>query len=534
MESFTNELKAAGYNLKKVNYNPFESERIIQSIAVPELQHGIVENIKAENKKISQYWKKEFKFIKSKSLPTDYERTAARQIVSKKIDLKIPAATLKTFTTLCEQEHCSLYNFLIAGFSLFVSRVSNCDDVVIGLFNQQYLIPFRLQLAYTENFSMLIRDVRKKMTSNLDHKDFLNFSEMPLVSILFNYEQQSTANDFQFKDFEHEILINVVHSDDFLILECQYNSELFELYTITSWLQYYVELLSGLIELRTETLERLSFENLFIPKLKERSEFQSSESEYIPPFQKRVKNLELTKFFKSMLVLSNSENQTPICFFHSLNGDVHEYFHLANLTKVQRTVLAFQSLGKDETTDPLTTIEEMANFYIRELKALKPNGPYILAGASMGGIIAFEAACQLIEQGEKVEKLIVFNAFGPHSKLQNFANEKAIQLSSRIFLFFQIKYYRILRMKLPLKLILNIIKKENHSAIKKYEPKSFYGDLHLIRNKSDEFESDPVMGWKGVIKGKIKIYRITKGDSEFLENPLFSETLSKIINDNDV
>src|SRR5262249_24962252 len=44
----------------------------------------------------------------------------------------------------------------------------------------------------------------------------------------------------------------------------------------------------------------------------------------------------------------------------------------------------------------------MAATYRQALRAVQPEGPYLLAGSSMGGVIAYEMAQQLGEEGEEV------------------------------------------------------------------------------------------------------------------------------------
>ena len=39
-----------------------------------------------------------------------------------------------------------------------------------------------------------------------------------------------------------------------------------------------------------------------------------------------------------------------------------------------------------------------------EMKRIQPHGPYVLGGWSMGGVVAFEMACSLEENGEREEK----------------------------------------------------------------------------------------------------------------------------------
>ena len=52
----------------------------------------------------------------------------------------------------------------------------------------------------------------------------------------------------------------------------------------------------------------------------------------------------------------------------------------------------------------------MAEKFIAEIKRRQPNGPYLLAGWSAGGVIAFEAVNQLTKNNDQVEQLILIDS----------------------------------------------------------------------------------------------------------------------------
>ena len=68
-----------------------------------------------------------------------------------------------------------------------------------------------------------------------------------------------------------------------------------------------------------------------------------------------------------------------------------------------------QAIGLDGVREPLDRVEDMAAEYIQEIRDIQPKGPYCLAGFSIGGTIAFEMARQLVETGEQVAILGVFD-----------------------------------------------------------------------------------------------------------------------------
>jgi len=61
-----------------------------------------------------------------------------------------------------------------------------------------------------------------------------------------------------------------------------------------------------------------------------------------------------------------------------------------------------ESEGLDGAAMRHQTVEEMASYYISEIRRIQPHGPYFLGGYCLGGIIAFEMAQQLLRRGEQV------------------------------------------------------------------------------------------------------------------------------------
>ncbi|KAL9071452.1 MAG: hypothetical protein Q9161_004169 [Pseudevernia consocians] len=66
----------------------------------------------------------------------------------------------------------------------------------------------------------------------------------------------------------------------------------------------------------------------------------------------------------------------------------------------------FHNSPKDYTV----SFEEVASIFIKEIRAIQPQGPYMLGGWSLGGILAYEASRQLIAQGETITNLIMIDS----------------------------------------------------------------------------------------------------------------------------
>jgi acyl-CoA synthetase (AMP-forming)/AMP-acid ligase II/thioesterase domain-containing protein/acyl carrier protein len=62
-----------------------------------------------------------------------------------------------------------------------------------------------------------------------------------------------------------------------------------------------------------------------------------------------------------------------------------------------------------------TRVEDMASFYMAEVRKKQPHGPYLLAGMCAGGVIAYEMASQLTRAGESVGLLALLDAVTPQA-----------------------------------------------------------------------------------------------------------------------
>jgi thioesterase domain-containing protein len=96
------------------------------------------------------------------------------------------------------------------------------------------------------------------------------------------------------------------------------------------------------------------------------------------------------------------------------NGGNVMYFHdLARHMGNHQPFYGLQAVGLDGKTKPHDRVEEMADFFVREIKKVQRTGPYLLAGHSFGSWIAFEMGQQLQKQGHEVAQLYVLDTPAP-------------------------------------------------------------------------------------------------------------------------
>jgi amino acid adenylation domain-containing protein len=111
--------------------------------------------------------------------------------------------------------------------------------------------------------------------------------------------------------------------------------------------------------------------------------------------------------------LHKGDAQTPPIFLiHPVGGSIYHYRHLAQSLGAadgasSPSIYAIQSPGLDGETEPLTSVEGMAGYYLQLIRQVQPQSPYWLGGWSLGGVVAFEMAQQLRAQGEAAHLLMV-------------------------------------------------------------------------------------------------------------------------------
>ncbi len=106
-------------------------------------------------------------------------------------------------------------------------------------------------------------------------------------------------------------------------------------------------------------------------------------------------------------------NEAPIYIAAGAFGNVLNLRHLAQLLGHDRPVYGIQAKGLLGGEPPHETYESMAEDYLKEVRAVQPKGPYLLAGFCSGGTIAYEMAQQLLNDGEMVSHVIMLDTISP-------------------------------------------------------------------------------------------------------------------------
>jgi amino acid adenylation domain-containing protein len=114
--------------------------------------------------------------------------------------------------------------------------------------------------------------------------------------------------------------------------------------------------------------------------------------------------------WRSLVPIRPAGIKKPLFLVHGLGLNVLLYTTVVNFLDPEQPVYGLQAKGLNGVDEPLYTIEGIAAYYISEIQTIDKEGPYALAGFSLGGRIAYEMARQLDEMGKKVSFLGVLDA----------------------------------------------------------------------------------------------------------------------------
>ena len=113
--------------------------------------------------------------------------------------------------------------------------------------------------------------------------------------------------------------------------------------------------------------------------------------------------------WQALVPIRTQGTRVPLFLFHGAGGNVLMYRDLARHLRADQLLYGLQCQGLDEQSPLLTSIEDMAAAYLREIRLVQNAGPYFLGGYCMGGTIAYEVAQQLHAMGEEVALLAMMD-----------------------------------------------------------------------------------------------------------------------------
>ncbi|KAF9574211.1 hypothetical protein EC968_007135 [Mortierella alpina] len=153
-------------------------------------------------------------------------------------------------------------------------------------------------------------------------------------------------------------------------------------------------------------------------------------------------------------------------------------------------VYGIQARGLDGKTKLATSVEEMTEDYIEQIRRIQPHGPYHLLGWSFGGTVAHSMATELEKQGEEIDDTEV-GANLEH--LIRFGGEFSAEDGGAMW-----------ERTKP-------INDNSFVLAMKFKPSVYSGDILFFRATLQEDELTPMvdpLSWKPYLKGAIEIHDV--------------------------
>ncbi|MCP5047592.1 MAG: non-ribosomal peptide synthetase, partial [bacterium] len=110
---------------------------------------------------------------------------------------------------------------------------------------------------------------------------------------------------------------------------------------------------------------------------------------------------------------TNKANEKHLFLIHDSRGGVEMFIQFCHHLDSRFSCWGIKPDVPEHSLPFHTTIETVAARYIEKIKKVQPNGPYLLAGWSLGGVIAFEMARQLEQMNEDVRFLGLMDSRPP-------------------------------------------------------------------------------------------------------------------------
>lgn len=201
--------------------------------------------------------------------------------------------------------------------------------------------------------------------------------------------------------------------------------------------------------------------------------------------------------------------------------------------------------GWDGRPARYTRLEEMAAYYLRDIRRVQPNGPYFLGGFCVGAILAFEIAQQLRNQGHEIGLLLMVDPnYGKRDHRQSLKEgprrrflrhlgclasleskaraaylyekflsltrrsikeqtERAKSIAAKVYLGMKINY------PIPLFLRAQYANTLHSRAKRAYQRHVYPGRMVVFQSEDRSF--DPISAWEGLAAGGLEIHDVPGG-----------------------
>jgi acyl transferase domain-containing protein/thioesterase domain-containing protein len=115
----------------------------------------------------------------------------------------------------------------------------------------------------------------------------------------------------------------------------------------------------------------------------------------------------------------------PLFCIHPAGGNIFHYRNLSRYLGSEQPIYGIRSPEAFEAQQEFSNLADRATHYIDVIRTVQSKGPYLLAGMSFGGNMAFEMAIQFQKQGEEIALVAMFDSFPPTSYKVQFEDDSS-------------------------------------------------------------------------------------------------------------
>ncbi len=129
-----------------------------------------------------------------------------------------------------------------------------------------------------------------------------------------------------------------------------------------------------------------------------------------------IGNMQMTNTHRSVIAL-REEGRFPALFMVPAGGShALSLMMIVGALQVPCKVYGLEYPGMDGYLEPYNRMETLASFFVEQIRAVQPQGPYYLGGMCFGTVVAFETARQLKAQGQEIRLVAILDGLFPELK----------------------------------------------------------------------------------------------------------------------
>jgi amino acid adenylation domain-containing protein len=232
--------------------------------------------------------------------------------------------------------------------------------------------------------------------------------------------------------------------------------------------------------------------------------------------------------WSSLVAIQAEGSRAPFFCVHGVGGNVVGFRDLARHMGTDQPFYALQPQGLDGKRPCVTSIAEMAESYLQEIRRIQPEGPYRIGGYSFGGLVAYEMAQQLRAQDQEVSLLALFDTFPGKLESRTAIMRNLFRIPLRTAASFIVKkgsfVLMTLRKRFELLMLPRALRNVRQACAKAaagYDVQPYDGQVTLFRVKEKSAGSldDPYAIWWRVAAGGVDLREISGDHLSLLKEP---------------